>query len=1237
MPRLGSFTQTHLSVLVIDRDTQAPIVRMPVYAEVSLVVDTPPRPLDLGDVGDLDEFRHPVLGPMLAEALARATDDETYQGLSPERRRELLRTVAELVRERGLVGLGDEARRIEAGEVVAEALQRLGIAPQHRGSTTTYSYPLGTLATDHAGYVSFDLRRLNGGLPVGRGNATHAFHVYPMAKESARYDALQQARFTREAIFAKLELAAIDLSQMSLLNLPSMQNPDLVDWYLSPGSFAVTPDLLIGEDGCEKLVVAPIVLQEFGFRQVVRLRDVPAGIQLPGNVRFGYVDEYHAGWFALGHSLGEIQYSLPLAPGESVKLAVVDWAWEGESARREETELEEQVLHRTHRDRVINETVQATVDEWQRGGTVMGGLAASGGVGGAAGALGVAGGASAALGGTYSTSSGSRDLAAENVQRLSDSFVQASSGRRELNSTVVIQSRQAEKETIQTRTFTNYNHSHTLTILYYEVLRHYRVETRWVRRRPVALIQPAQLALDPAKAETRELVRSHRPALERFLLDQRVRPGFDAVEKLLTVTAEREAANLDPLVDREQPQPGRERDMLFKMFEFVVRTNDGLHDEMGNEADSDLTIDVVRWDGFHIRLVTGPEPGARGDDFNSGGRVRGGGEWASFFAYVPDWYESPVDAKTPPTMRAIGLKWGDIAGFEISTARDTWRLHSMAIHGFAMNNGPKIIVSELKEYHRHFGYYRTEDDDDNGNNTFTEIRPPAADPPFVPPIPSAEHALSVEERLAMRRLLEHLHEHTAYYSNAVALARHPNEVAIDFEQLNWLGNTDKAIDHIEPKPLDVFGSYVAYPLIGVPDVPVDPQARGERLVTFPTRGVFAEGKLGHCNISEEIDNTRYWQWEQHPIPVEAPGINPATPVTPKPEAPTTGTTPTTFPAPIITIAQPTAAPDPHGIAGALTALTASNIFRDMSGRAEIADLLKKLSDNSISIAQAGEKAKEIQNKAAADAATAQNTREVAALKALTDAKTPVQEAAAQRTLESASRSAELEGDLARLQASGAMLSPSEQAKVRDEIVKKWTTPQPDKIQLAFHHSHAASGERLDGEFDAVFTGTVGGLAVVERVPYTTNVGVAMVDVALAPGQYTLAIQGRRAKFPATVQTRLAVPAVGAHPALDVDLAKTVAPLRATLSGQLATITIPAAAKRVIVTVTAAEQTATGDAVVDFTKPTPDQQAATALTTLLKDSDLSALKLDQAVADGADKVKLTVTYGYLTKALTITAA
>src|SRR5205085_6816610 len=46
----------------------------------------------------------------------------------------------------------------------------------------------------------------------------------------------------------------------------------------------------------------------------------------------------------------------------------------------------------------------------------------------------------------------------------------------------------------------------------------------------------------------------------------------------------------------------------------------------------------------------------------------------------------------------------------------------------------------------------------------------------------------------------------------------------------------------------------------------------EQLLTVPSRGVFAEAKLGHCNASELIDPSRFWDWQTSPIPDDAPDI-----------------------------------------------------------------------------------------------------------------------------------------------------------------------------------------------------------------------------------------------------------------------------------------------------------------------------------------------------------------------------
>src|SRR6185312_1040652 len=112
--------------------------------------------------------------------------------------------------------------------------------------------------------------------------------------------------------------------------------------------------------------------------------------------------------------------------------------------------------------------------------------------------------------------------------------------QRELSSTVVVQARQEEKESIQTRTFTNYNHSHTLTILYYEVLRHYRVTVEWARRRTAVLLKiPARIAaFDAAK------LNSCRFMLEPALLDATLKPAFNALEKRETIREDQALRNI---------------------------------------------------------------------------------------------------------------------------------------------------------------------------------------------------------------------------------------------------------------------------------------------------------------------------------------------------------------------------------------------------------------------------------------------------------------------------------------------------------------------------------------------------------------------------------------------------------------------------------------------------------------------------------------------------------------------
>lgn len=79
---------------------------------------------------------------------------------------------------------------------------------------------------------------------------------------------------------------------------------------------------------------------------------------------------------------------------------------------------------------------------------------------------------------TVASSSGQRNLEAEMAQEIQDRTRQASTAVRSKRASLVTETTTTESEEIRTRILTNYNHSHALTIQYYEVVQIYRTEVR---------------------------------------------------------------------------------------------------------------------------------------------------------------------------------------------------------------------------------------------------------------------------------------------------------------------------------------------------------------------------------------------------------------------------------------------------------------------------------------------------------------------------------------------------------------------------------------------------------------------------------------------------------------------------------------------------------------------------------------------------------------------------------------
>ena len=450
--------------------------------------------------------------------------------------------------------------------------------------------PLGVIGTDHVGYGSFDLWPLRhvqvmealrqalssvGWLDKGKPRVVVGLGrllVLPYKDPNLAFDALVEGDRAARFITLRMDLdAAMTAGRATWPPMPAMQTPGILDWRLSPGSFSMSGALLIGEDGCETMLPANLATRLIRFRQLVRTQAV-ATAALPradqahvdifgpgfhGEVRLGYQIQYHTEWFPLGHSLGQIAYSLPLAPGEKMKIAIVDWTRHDAAKRTENTDEKEDLQHAALRDRSLSESVDMVVRESQSGSSFMAGVALSAGAGIPIGPVSLGVGGAFGIGGASSDSEGMRSIVGETTQQISDAFHQASSAQRELNSTVVVQADQTEAGQAKTRTVANYNHSHALTILYYEVLHHQRLLTRPASVRPALFLRHGtpKFSSAPTPDAGYSLVERYKSAIGGALLDESVRGCLDVITKraCLALNLEREKKKLaergDPLDD----------------------------------------------------------------------------------------------------------------------------------------------------------------------------------------------------------------------------------------------------------------------------------------------------------------------------------------------------------------------------------------------------------------------------------------------------------------------------------------------------------------------------------------------------------------------------------------------------------------------------------------------------------------------------------------------------------------
>ncbi|MBK6940313.1 MAG: DUF4056 domain-containing protein [Planctomycetes bacterium] len=620
---------------------------------------------------------------------------------------------------------------------------------------------------------------------------------------------------------------------------------------------------------------------------------------LAGEIVLGRAVTYRQSWRPIRHGLGRLLYSLPLAPREQVKLAIIDWRRRESAMRRESTQERESLTFDQHRDRAVDETVRSVLEEEQSGSSATG----SGGGGFSLfGIISIGGGG----GGSSSSSEGYRSLIGSTRQRIADNTSQRAASLRSLQSTVVTVASQQEQESIRTRIVQNHNINHAMTLHYYEVLAHYRVVTDVHEEKDVVLIPYAidaaifdtvpsfeKFRIAPSRPITRFLLR------HRHILDALLPERFDSVfESLTRLVLAADVYKIKPkaTVSRwtvELEQSYRTGVRLF------VTTTDGqtvpLRPEGGSSTSTFSSDPVDVSEISALRVVFSPSEAVGATVFPS---IFGGLAEALTLAAQFKLSRVSVQVRTDRSQFVPVPRNFAIGAAAVNTTLDAGNTSASV----ALTLSAATLDSMFEDWN------------------------------------SQAH----KDYALLQELIAEIQSNPMRYMRAIWLSEDPDRRAIRLDR--FLFNGRPLLDQIENRPVGTLGNMVAFPLLEAHKLVPSTNPHLEvssRFVSLPTRGVFAEVFLSCCNATEVRDPTRVIDLDAL-RQLSAPDIEG---VTPGSRYQAIDTKPSGFPAPIVNIQGTGNLPDPSGLGKSLELLGTAGLFKDMSGLDKLSDSVKATVEN----------------------------------------------------------------------------------------------------------------------------------------------------------------------------------------------------------------------------------------------------------------------------------------------------
>lgn len=656
-------------------------------------------------------------------------------------------------------------------------------------------------------------------------------------------------------------------------------------------------------------------------------------------VAFGHILDFRVRWRSNGYSLGDIAQTLTLAPRQTKRITMLEWARTEEAARIEATVASDLVQNETTRERDYLNAVQSNLNEWSRGGSKASTTGAAAGIGFVVGPVVVGGGAAHGRSSSSSWQQGGRSVSAREEQSLRDAIRQYGESLRRFESTVVQEVTQTETITGISEVLRNPNYCHSLTVIYHQILRHLRIDTEAVGARECVFVP---FSIKPFDLERiirwRDSISLHLRKRQymwvlKYLEDLRnnfqnseIPAGSRASHPIqfirgsiyLKLAIERPRNNEDDefVEDNWRPLipflgiPALSLYHRLKNYEKHMRDSYFQRDHCPQIARDWANELIIEANGVPLT----------GADFTLASEYRFNGTVRVDFTYLPN--EGKILTRndlTNFTVRAgKGLPASSVANVERVTIQYSTANFDRSI---STSSGSDDIINV------------TNGQPDSGARLYFRLS-------------SWEmQDLRAEIREGASKLLTYLNEHLEYYHKAIWWNMDRDKIYMMLDGFEVPGGDGRSLASIvERNPIAILGNTLVFRVAAGVFLGVDTHKSPEELDSYyrtstkskeplllalPTAGLYAQALMDKCVACEEHFGSVDWVLSD-----KEPELTELGPEEFRSRRTEPGELkPTEFQAPIINLQNAPTAPEVSGLKEILNAVTKSDAFRDMAGLA----------------------------------------------------------------------------------------------------------------------------------------------------------------------------------------------------------------------------------------------------------------------------------------------------------------